>query len=71
MWCGMMLCVLSALTCLGSPVLLVRLDGGVSERGGQCNGIVVSMVCVGTPCGTIECRPSCGMYDHPLFILEK
>ena len=48
----MMLCVLSELECLGSPVLFVRWDGGVSERGGQCNGIVVSMVCVGTPCGT-------------------
>ena len=39
-----MLCVLSELICLGSPALLVRLDG-VSERGGQCNGIVVRLVC--------------------------
>ena len=35
----MMLCVLSELACLGSPVLLVRWDDGVSERGGQCNGV--------------------------------
>jgi hypothetical protein len=40
-----MLCVLSELKCLGSPVLLVRMDDGVSERGGQCNGVVVGMVC--------------------------
>ena len=40
-----MLCVLSELKCLGSPVLIIRMDDGVSERGGQCNGVVVVMVC--------------------------